>query len=204
MRTRLLRFTQHAADPCVGVLDKRSRIAVKINTLFGIEEHVLARINFENKVFECAKSHFTRNLVCFLLGDVGQGVHLVFTQFFCFVYHTRHQFVGIHHRTLAALHLAVGQFDHAVGEMYEFFAKGETELVQQQGQHLEVVFLLIAYHIDHLVNGIVLEAQFGGADVLCHINAGAVTSEQQFLVQSVPRQVSPYRTVFAAVENALF
>ena len=42
--------------------------------------------------------------------------------------------------------------------MHEVFAPLEAEFVEQDAQHLEVVVLLIAHHVDHLVDGEVLEA----------------------------------------------
>ena len=115
--------------------------------------------------------------------------------------HLIHQIVGIDYRSFAGFHLTIRQFNHAVGEVNEFFAEGESETVKQDRQHLEVVLLLVAYHIDHLVDRIVLEAELGGTDILGHIDGGAVGAEEQFLVQSVLGEVCPYRTVFAAVER---
>ena len=49
-----------------------------------------------------------------------------------------------------------------------------------------------------------MEAEFSGADILCHIHRGAIGAEQQFLVKSVGGEVGPHRVVVLAVENALF
>ena len=67
-----------------------------------------------------------------------------------------------------------------------------------------MVVLLIAHHIHHLVDGEVLEAEFGCTNVLCHVHTGAVGAQQQFLVKSVLGKVGPYRTVLLAEEKALF
>ena len=66
-----------------------------------------------------------------------------------------------------------------------------------------MILLLVAHDIDHLVDGIVLKAQFGSTDILRHIDAGAILTEQQFLIQSIAGQVCPYRVIGAAVEDAL-
>ncbi len=79
----------------------------------------------------------------------------------------------------------------------------EAQLVQQYAQHLEVVVLLVAHHVYHLVDGIVLEAEFGGAYVLRHVDRRAVGAEQQFLVQPVCAEVRPHAAVLALVEDAL-
>ena len=65
-----------------------------------------------------------------------------------------------------------------------------------------MVVLLVSYHIDHFVDRIVVETQFGSSDILCHVDGSSVGTEQQFLVQAVFGQVCPYGTVFTAVENA--
>ena len=65
-----------------------------------------------------------------------------------------------------------------------------------------MIVLLIADHIDHLVDGEVLETEFGGTDVLGHVYTGAVATEEQFLVETLGSKVGPYGTVLAAVENA--
>ena len=84
--------------------------------------------------------------------------------------------------------------------MYEFLAKRETETVKKDRQHFEMVLLFVADHIDHLIDGIVLESQFGGTDILRHIDRCTVRTEQQFLIQTVLGEVSPDGTVLAAVE----
>ena len=65
-----------------------------------------------------------------------------------------------------------------------------------------MVVLLVAYHIDHLVNGEIGKAQFGRTYILGHINRSAVGTEQQFVVEPLSGQVGPYGTVFFAVEEA--
>ena len=54
--------------------------------------------------------------------------------------------------------------------MNKVFAPFEAEFVEEDGEHLEVVVLLVAHYVNHLVDGEVLETEFGGTDVLCHID----------------------------------
>ena len=86
--------------------------------------------------------------------------------------------------------------------MHQFLAKWETKAVEEDAQHLEVVFLLVAHHIHHLVDRVVLETKFGGTYVLGHIYGCAVGTEKEFLIEPVLCEVSPYTTILAAVEVA--
>ena len=129
-----------------------------------------------------------------------EGIHFVFADLTGVFDHLIHQVIGIDYGAFAGFHLTVRKFDHAVGEMDEFFAEGESKSVEKDGEHFEMVLLLVTYHIDHLVDGEILETQFGGTDILGHIDGSAVRAEQQFLVESVFGKVCPYRTVFTAVE----
>ena len=131
--------------------------------------------------------HFLRH---FFGGFIGVFHHLV------------HQLVGVNHRAFARFHLSVRQLHHSVGEVHEVLAPAESQFVEQDGQHLEVVVLLVAHHVDHLVDRVVLETEFGSADVLSHIHGGAVGTEQELLVETFCLKVGPHRTVVAAVEQA--
>ena len=64
-----------------------------------------------------------------------------------------------------------------------------------------MVVLLVAHHIDHLIDGIVAETQLGRTDVLRHVDRSTVRTKQQLLIQAVFRQIGPNRTVFAAIEE---
>ena len=86
--------------------------------------------------------------------------------------------------------------------MNEVLAPLESEFVEENRQHLEVVVLLVAHNIDHLVDWEVLETELSSTDVLSHINRSAVAAEEEFLVQSLSLEVSPNRVVVAAVEEA--
>ena len=66
-----------------------------------------------------------------------------------------------------------------------------------------MVVLLITYHVDHLINGVVLVAHFSRTDVLGHIDAGTVGAQQQFLVETLTSEVCPYRAVVMPLEESL-
>ena len=182
-------------------MDEWPRVAVEINRLLGVEEHVLAGINLEDEVFEGTHSHDAGNLLCLFLGEVFQLVDLVAAHLAGISNHLGNEVICIHHGAFAALHLAVGQFHHAVGEVHKVLAPLEAKFVKQDREHLEVIVLLIAHHIDHLVNGKVLKAQLGRSDVLRHVNTGTIGAQQQFLVQAFAGEVCPDRAILAAVEE---
>ena len=129
-------------------------------------------------------------------------VHLVFAEFLGILYHGGDQIVGIDNRTLTALHLAVRQFDHAVGEVYKILAPLEAQTVQEDGKHLEVVVLLVPDDVDHLVDGEVVEAHLGRTDVLRHVDRRTVLSQQELLVQPLFGKVGPYGVVVLAEEQS--
>ena len=66
-----------------------------------------------------------------------------------------------------------------------------------------MVVLLVAHYVDHLVDGEVVEAHLGCADVLGHVDAGAVGTEQELLVEALAGEVGPNRVVVLAEEEAL-
>ena len=120
----------------------------------------------------------------------------------CLFDHAFDEIVGVDHRALTALHFAVGEFDHAVGEVHEALSPLETETIEQEREHLEVVVLLVADDIDHFVDGIVAETEFGGTDVLGHVDRSSVRTEEELLIESVLREIGPNGAVFAAIEEA--
>jgi len=79
----------------------------------------------------------------------------------------------------------------------------ETEAVEQDREHLEMVVLLVTYYVDHLVDREVLEAEIGSTDVLSHIDRSAVRTEQELLVETLVGEVSPNRVVILAEEESL-
>ena len=46
-----------AADTSVGILDERTCITVEVDTLFWVEEHVLACVHLEDEIFQGSKTH---------------------------------------------------------------------------------------------------------------------------------------------------
>ncbi len=67
-----------------------------------------------------------------------------------------------------------------------------------------MIVLLVADDIDHLVDGIIAEAEFGCADVLGHVDRRSVAAEQQLVVEAVAGEVGPDGTVVLAVEHTFF
>ena len=55
-----------------------------------------------------------------------------------------------------------------------------------------MVVLLVAYHIDHLVDRVVLETHLSSTDILGHIDTGTIATKQQFLVESLVGEIGPY------------
>ena len=86
--------------------------------------------------------------------------------------------------------------------MNEILAPLEAQLVEQDAEHLEVIVLLVAHNIDHLVDGIVLETQFGGTYILRHIDTCAVGTEKELLVETFLGEVCPHTSVFSTIEEA--
>ena len=86
--------------------------------------------------------------------------------------------------------------------MNQFLSPLESELIQQDGQHLEVVVLFVTHHINHLVDGIVLKPEFGRADILRHVDGRAVAAQQEFLIQAFRRQICPHGTIFFLIEES--
>ena len=54
--------------------------------------------------------------------------------------------------------------------MSKILAPSESETIEKQRQHLEMIVLLVAHHIYHAVDRIVAVAEFRSADVLGHID----------------------------------
>ena len=178
-------LAQYGAYAGMSVLDEGARVAVEVDALLGVEEHILARVDLQNKVFQGTHSHDAGYLVALLGRDALELVHLVLAHLACVLNHLSHQVVGIDHRSLARFHLSVGQFHHSVAEVDQLLAPAEAQTVEQQREHLEVIVLLVAHDIYHLVDRIVSEAHLCGADVLRHIHARAVAAQQKLLVEAV-------------------
>ena len=87
--------------------------------------------------------------------------------------------------------------------MHQFLAPLESETVEKYGKHLEVIVLLVAHHVNHLVDGEILESHLGCTDILGHIHGGAVGAQKQFLVKTFIGQVCPYTVVLMTLEETL-
>ena len=135
------------------------------------------------------------------LRQLGELSALVGSSLRLFV-HLLDKVVGVNHGALAGLHLALGEFDHAVGEVVYLVRPAESELGEYELQHLEVVVLLVADHVDMGVEAVFLEPLLGRAEVLGDIDRGAVGTQQQLAVEAVGGEVAPHGAVGVALEHA--
>ena len=190
-------------NACVGVLDKRTGVAIEVDRLLRVKRHILARINLQNEVFKRTQTYDACNLGSLSLRNVVELAHLS-RNLACIGNHFVHKIIGINHSALTRLHLAFRKLYHTIGEVHKVLAPLESELVEQKRKHLEVVVLLIAHHVDHLVDGIVLIAELCRTDVLSHIHRSAIAAEQKLMVESVTGEVCPHRAIIATIHNALF
>ena len=79
---------------------------------------------------------------------------------------------------------------------------GESKFLEDQEQHLEVVLLLVAHGVHLAVEvGEVGKSEDGCADVLGHVNCGAVAPEKEFFVQAVVGEVHPDGAVLFLKEH---
>ena len=177
-------LTQYRTDTGMRILNERSGVSVEINRFFRVECHILAGIDFQYEIFESTQSYHLRYSPS-LLGRTA----VEFSQFGrCFaggIHHFVDKIIGIYNRTFTRLHLSLGQFHHTVREMNQISSPLETETVEQNRKHLEMIILFIAHNINHTVDGIIAESQLGRSDVLRHIHRCSVGAEQQFLVESL-------------------
>ena len=183
------------------ILNKRTCVAVEIDGFFRVEGHAFLWVHFQYKVFQCAKSHHAGNINSFLFGNAVQFTEFL-RGFAGSADHFFYQVVGIHHRSFAAFHFSFGKFHHAVGEMHQIFSPGKTEFVEQYGEYLKMVILLITNYIYHFLNRIFFVADFSCADVLRHVNRCAVRTQQQLFVQSVGGEVCPHGIVLPLVKHS--
>ena len=118
-------LTQDTAYSCVGILNERSCVAVKVYGLLRVEEHILACINLQYEVLQCSESYDACYLLAFLFRHIVE-----LTQFVggatCIFNHCCYEVVGIDYCTLATLHLSVRQFHHTVREVYQFLSPLES------------------------------------------------------------------------------
>ena len=64
-----------------------------------------------------------------------------------------------------------------------------------------MIVLLVAHHVNHLVDRVIFKAEGGRSDVLGHVNACSVSSEQQLLVESLVAKVGPDTAIGLAEEQ---
>ena len=117
--------------------------------------------------------------------------------------HRLHQIICINDRTLTALHLAVGELHHTVGEVDKLLAEGEAELIEQNGEDLEVVLLLITHHVDHAIDGVVSKAHFRRTYVLSHVDRRAIGAKQDLAIQTILTEISPHGAVLVPDKEPL-
>ena len=181
-------------------MDERTCITVEIDTFLWVEEHVLTGIHLQDEVFQGTHTNDAGNLTSLFLSHIVE-----FAQFhrglIGIFHHQSHQVVGINHRPFTTLHLTVRQLHHTIGEVGEFLAPLESQTIEQDREHLEVIVLLVAHHIDHLIDGEILETHLSRSDVLSHINASSIATKQEFLVQTLVGEVGPYGVVLMALEE---
>ncbi len=67
-----------------------------------------------------------------------------------------------------------------------------------------MIVLLVAYHVNHLVDGEVLIAELGCAYVLGHVDRCSVTAQQQLVVKAVGGEVGPHRAIVLAEHYTFF
>ena len=139
--------------------------------------------------------------VPFLLRKVGEFAALLGGSLGLIV-HIFYEVVGIHYRSLAALHLAFRELYHSVAEVINLAGPVKAELAENQLEHLEVVVLLIAHHIDVGIEAVLREAALCRSEVLGNINRSAVAAKHELAVESVGSEVAPYRTVRVGGEDA--
>ena len=123
-------LAQNRTDTCIGILDKRPRVAIEVDTLFRIEKHVLAGIYFQNEIFQCTQTNNASHILFLFLGHV-----LEFSEFIAclsgIINHRCNKVVSVYNSTLATLHLAIRQFNHTVREVHKLFTPLETKAVKQ-------------------------------------------------------------------------
>ena len=67
-----------------------------------------------------------------------------------------------------------------------------------------MIFLLITYDIDHLVDGMLVEAHLRSTNVLSDVDRGAIRAKQDLAVEPFVREVCPYRAIGILDELTFF
>src|SRR5688572_7084277 len=87
--------------------------------------------------------------------------------------------------------------------MEAMFCPFITELAQDQKQYFKVIFLFVTYCINltpYLWK--VPEAKYSRANILRHVNRSTIRAKEDFLIQSIGREVNPHRTIFLLKEDS--
>ena len=163
----------------MGILDERAGVAVEVDRLARIEKHRLFRVHLQDEILERAQSDHRGNGVGLLFRTAVELAQLV-RHLAGRGYHVCDQVVGIDHRAFARLHLAFGKLHHAVGKMRDMVAPvGIAQFLEDELQHLKMVVLLVAHDINHVVEPVLLEAAVSRAEVLRHVDRGAVAAQER-------------------------
>ncbi len=84
------------------------------------------------------------------------------------------------------------------------FRPVESEFGEYEFKHLEVIILLVTYHIDVRIEMRLLETPFRSTEILGDVHRCAVASQKYLSVESVRCQIAPYAAVRVLYEDALF
>ena len=153
----------------MGVLDERTGIAVEVDGFLGIEEHGLLGVHLDDEIFQGSQTERAEELVLLLSAHVGQLAELQ-RGLFCCVVHLLQQIVRIHDSPLAGLHLTLRQLHHTVGQVIDMVRPREAQLLEYQLEYLEMVVLLVAHHIDMLVQIVLGKSLHGRTQILGDIH----------------------------------
>ena len=89
--------------------------------------------------------------------------------------------------------------------MVKVFGPTVAQFFQYQKQHFKVVVLLVAHGVDHSAHiGVVLDALYCRAQVLCDINRGAVAPQHEFFIEALVGEVAPNRAVILPEKHFFF
>ena len=118
-------------------------------------KHRLLGVDLENEVLQGPQADHRRHGVGLLLRAAVQLAELR-GHLTSRLHHRLDQVVGIDHRPLARLHLSLGKLHHAVRQVRDVVApRSIAQFLQHELQHLELVVLLVAYAVDHVVEAVV-------------------------------------------------
>ena len=185
----------------MSILNEGAGIAVEIDGLLRIEKHLLARIHLEYEILQGPQTNHVVKTLLFRFVYIGQLTAFIRSGF-CLEVHILNQLVGIHYRAFTGLHLALRQFYHAVRQMEYALCPVETELAENEFQHLEMIVLLVADHINVRIQIEFGETALCGTQILRNINRSTVGTKQQLAVEPVGGKVAPDAAVRVLHEHS--